>query len=159
MPLNVLVLGNGGRECALAWKIAHSPELGKLFIMNGNPGTASFARNLEGNAKDFAAIKSEVSENKIDLLVVGPEDPLVEGISDYFAAEMPSLKVIGPGKAGARLKEIHDPPRNPYGTIQKFRRLFHVARSIGFPPHHEAALRVESGRLGSRKGRRDCQYA
>ena len=104
MPLNVLVLGNGGRECALAWKIAQSPELGKLFIMNGNPGTASFARNLEGNAKDFAAIKSEVSENKIDLLVVGPEDPLVEGISDYFAAEMPSLKVIGPGKAGARLE-------------------------------------------------------
>jgi phosphoribosylamine--glycine ligase len=104
MPVNVLVVGNGGRECALAWKIAQSPLLGKLFVMNGNPGTASFATNVEGNAKDFSAIKAKVEENDIDLLVVGPEDPLVEGISDFFAEEMPGLKVIGPRKAGAKLE-------------------------------------------------------
>ncbi|MCI2083084.1 MAG: phosphoribosylamine--glycine ligase [Bacteroidales bacterium] len=102
--MNVLVLGNGGRECALAWKIAQSPSLGKLFVMNGNPGTAPFAENVSGDVKDFDQVRDIIGKYAVDLLVVGPEDPLVNGITDYMAAEIPELKVVGPGRAGAMLE-------------------------------------------------------
>lgn len=106
--MNVLILGSGGREHALAWKISQSKELDKLFCMSGNPGTATIATNLSGDTKYFAQIEDQIRSNNINMLVVGPEVPLVDGIRDYFGAVMPELMVIGPDKKGAALEGSKD---------------------------------------------------
>lgn len=100
--LNILLLGSGGRESALAWKIAQSARLGNLYVAPGNAGTAQW--NIPVAPTDFEAVKAEVEARGIDMIVVGPEQPLVDGIYDYFAQEMPAVKVIGPSKAAARLE-------------------------------------------------------
>ncbi|HQI44079.1 MAG TPA: phosphoribosylamine--glycine ligase family protein, partial [Dysgonamonadaceae bacterium] len=82
--MNVLLLGSGGREHALAWKIRQSRELTHLYIAPGNAGTATVGQNVPISVTDFAAIKKFSLENDIDMVVVGPEDPLVQGIYDYF---------------------------------------------------------------------------
>ncbi|MDR1581823.1 MAG: phosphoribosylamine--glycine ligase [Prevotellaceae bacterium] len=104
--MNVLLLGNGGREHALAVKIAQSSYLTELFIAPGNPGTAECGRNVPLNISDFDAIGNFIDENNIEMLVVGPEDPLVKGIADYFADK--SVSVIGPSKKGAALEGSKD---------------------------------------------------
>ena len=108
--MNILLLGSGGREHALAWKIAQSPRLTKLFIAPGNPGTATVGTNLPIAADDFSSIKNAVIENNIHIVLVGPEDPLVKGVTDFFAAD-PQLKhiaVVGPDKVGAQLEGSKD---------------------------------------------------
>lgn len=104
--MNVLILGSGGREHALAWKIASSPISQQLFIAPGNPGTASLGTNLPIAVNDFPAIRQACAEHRIGLVVVGPEDPLVNGITDYLEAadELRELIVIGPSKHGAQLE-------------------------------------------------------
>jgi len=104
--MNILLLGSGGREHALAWKIAQSPKLTQLFIAPGNPGTASLGKNLPVAVNDFIAIKNAALEHQIDLVVVGPEDPLVNGIVDFFAQDeaLKNIAVIGPDKTGAQLE-------------------------------------------------------
>lgn len=106
----ILLLGSGGREHALAWKIAQSPKLEKLFIAPGNAGTALVGENVAIKADDFDAIKSFVLKNNISMVVVGPEDPLVKGIYDYFKAdtELASVPVVGPSKQGAVLEGSKD---------------------------------------------------
>ncbi|MDR2286028.1 MAG: phosphoribosylamine--glycine ligase [Prevotellaceae bacterium] len=104
--MNVLLLGSGGREHALAVKIAQSPCLTKLFIAPGNPGTAECGQNISLNISDFDAIGKFVMENNIEMLVVGPEDPLVKGIADYFNGK--PVSVIGPSKKGAALEGSKD---------------------------------------------------
>lgn len=106
----ILLLGSGGREHALAWKIAQSPKLEKLFIAPGNAGTALVGENVAMKADDFDAIKSFVLKNNISMVVVGPEDPLVKGIYDYFKAdtELASVPVVGPSKQGAVLEGSKD---------------------------------------------------
>jgi len=108
--MRVLLLGSGGREHALAWKIAQSSQLEQLFIAPGNAGTKNHGTNVALKPTDFEAIKKFVLENKINLVVVGPEDPLVEGIYDYFQAEPQLVKVplIGPSKAAAQLEGSKD---------------------------------------------------
>ena len=108
--MNILLLGSGGREHAMAWKIAQSPKLTTLFIAPGNPGTATLGVNLPVAINDFPAIKKAVLENKIDLVVVGPEDPLVKGIVDYFAGdkEIRDIPVVGPDRIGAQLEGSKD---------------------------------------------------
>ncbi len=108
--MNILLLGAGGREHAMAWKIAQSPKLTTLFIAPGNPGTASVGTNLPVAANDFEGIKKAVLEHKIDIVVVGPEDPLVKGIVDFFAAdaEICLIPVVGPDKTGAQLEGSKD---------------------------------------------------
>lgn len=103
---NVLLLGSGGREHALAWKIAQSPLLGQLYIAPGNPGTASVGTNLDLQDNDFEAVEKAIREKQIDLLVIGPEAPLVDGLVDFLDERdgMENLKVIGPGKTGAQLE-------------------------------------------------------
>lgn len=104
--MKLLLLGSGGREHALAWKIAQSPKIEKLFIAPGNAGTENAGENIPVSATDFPALKQVVLEKGIDMVVVGPEIPLVEGITDYFQAD-PDLKdipVIGPTQAGAALE-------------------------------------------------------
>ena len=104
----ILLLGSGGREHALAWKIAQSEKCGKLYIAPGNAGTATVGVNIK--ADDFDAIKVFVLRNRIQMVVVGPEDPLVKGIYDYFKndPELKNIPVIGPSKAGAVLEGSKD---------------------------------------------------
>ncbi len=104
--MNILILGSGGREHTFAWKIAQSPLCNSLYVAPGNSGTNDIAQNLDIKVTDFEAIKTTVLANKIDMIVVGPEDPLVLGIHDFFLND-PLLKhiaVIGPQKAAAELE-------------------------------------------------------
>lgn len=108
--MNILLLGSGGREHAIAWKIAQSPKVDQLFIAPGNAGTAQTGTNVNIKADDFSAIKDFVLSNHVDMVVVGPEDPLVKGIYDYFKndVQLSSIPVIGPSKAGAQLEGSKD---------------------------------------------------
>lgn len=107
---NILLLGSGGRENALAWKIKQSPKLGKLYIAPGNAGTALCGTNVNIKATDFVSIKTFVLDNHIDMVVVGPEDPLVKGIYDYFKNDdsIKHIPVIGPSCKGAQLEGSKD---------------------------------------------------
>ena len=104
--MKLLLLGSGGREHALAWKIAQSPKIEKLYVAPGNAGTGNVAENVAIKGDDFDGIRQFVLENGIDMVVVGPEDPLVKGIYDYFQQDeaLKSIPVIGPSKAGAVLE-------------------------------------------------------
>jgi len=108
--MNILLLGSGGREHALAWKIAQSPKTNKLFIAPGNAGTGQAGQNVAISATDFPAIKAFVLENNIQIVVVGPEDPLVKGVYDFFEqdAQLKSIPVVGPSKEGAQLEGSKD---------------------------------------------------
>ena len=106
--MNILVIGGGGREHAIAWKIDQSRIEHNIFCLPGNPGTAAFATNIPGKVTDFALVKETVISKAIDLVVVGPEVPLVEGITDFLATEIPAVKVIGPSKQGAMLEGSKD---------------------------------------------------
>ncbi|MRX64299.1 phosphoribosylamine--glycine ligase [Maribacter luteus] len=104
--MNILILGSGGREHAIAWKLAQSPKLSNLFIAPGNAGTASIGTNISVGVNDFEKIKEIVLSKDIDMVIVGPEDPLVNGIHDFFLndAELKDVPVIGPQKAAATLE-------------------------------------------------------
>ncbi|MCD7916091.1 MAG: phosphoribosylamine--glycine ligase [Tannerellaceae bacterium] len=108
--MNILLLGSGGREHALAWKIVQSPKVEKLFIAPGNAGTEQTGINIAIPATDFAAIKDFVLSNEIHMVVVGPEDPLVKGIYDYFKndPQLTAVPVIGPSQQGALLEGSKD---------------------------------------------------
>ncbi len=108
--MKLLLLGSGGREHALAWKIAQSSKVEKLFIAPGNAGTENAGENVQLSPTDFNAVAQFVADNGVDMVVVGPEDPLVKGIYDYFKADarVSSIPVIGPSKAGAVLEGSKD---------------------------------------------------
>ena len=127
--MKILLLGSGGREHALAWKIAQSVRVQQLFIAPGNAGTSSVGTNVALKADDFEGIKSFVLEQGVDMVIVGPEDPLVKGIYDYFRndSQLSHVDVIGPSKAGAQLEgskdfakgfmQRHDIPTAAYRTF------------------------------------------
>lgn len=129
--LNVLLLGSGGREHAFAWKIAQSKAVAKLYIAPGNAGTAQCGTNVDINLGNFAAVKQFVLSNHINLVVVGPEEPLVKGIVDFFREDSAicNIPVIGPSAAGARLEGSkdfakafmtrHNIPTAAYGSFTK----------------------------------------
>ena len=104
--MNILLLGSGGRECAIAWKLAQSPRCTKLFIAPGNAGTGAYGENVAIKVNEFDKIKDFVAAKGIEMVVVGPEDPLVNGIYDYFKGT--DVKVIGPSKAAAQLEGSKD---------------------------------------------------
>lgn len=108
--MNILLLGSGGREHALAWKIAQSEKVDRLFIAPGNAGTAGCGENVDIKADDFEALKEFAVANSVGMVVVGPEDPLVKGIYDDFKNDprTSSIPVIGPSKAGAVLEGSKD---------------------------------------------------
>jgi phosphoribosylamine---glycine ligase len=108
--MNILLLGSGGRENALAWKLSQSARCEKLFIAPGNAGSSRYGTNVSMSATDFAAIKSFVIAENISMVVVGPEDPLVKGIRDFFEgdAALKNIPVIGPDKEGAQLEGSKD---------------------------------------------------
>ena len=129
--MRVLLLGSGGREHALAWKMAQSSILEELFIAPGNAGTRMHGKNVDLSITNFDEVKNFVLENKIDIVVVGPEGPLVNGISDYFEAdeELAKVAVIGPNKEAAQLEgskdfakqfmKRHNIPTAKYATFTK----------------------------------------
>lgn len=108
--MNILLLGSGGRECAIAWKLAQSPRTDKLFIAPGNAGTKQYGENVNISATDFDKIADFALQNNINMIVVGPEDPLVKGIYDYFGGNstLSHIPVIGPSKAAAQLEGSKD---------------------------------------------------
>ena len=108
--MNILLLGSGGREHALAWKIKQSPKVDTLFIAPGNAGTAQVGTNVSIAATDFETLKDFSLKNNIDMLVVGPEDPLVKGVYDFFKNDetLKHIPVIGPSKEGAQLEGSKD---------------------------------------------------
>jgi phosphoribosylamine--glycine ligase len=108
--MNVLLLGSGGREHALAWKIKQSKLCNNLWVLPGNTGTSSIATNIDCSVLDFENIKKIVEENTIDMLIVGPEDPLVAGIYDFFKnnEKFKNLQIIGPSQKGAELEGSKD---------------------------------------------------
>ena len=119
--MKVLLLGSGGREHALAWKIAQSAKGEKLFIAPGNAGTQNVGENVDIKADDFEALKNFVVENGVDMVIVGPEDPLVKGVYDDFKNDerTNNIPVIGPSKAGAVLEFMkrHNIPTAKYETF------------------------------------------
>ena len=104
--MNTLILGSGGREHAFAWRIAQSPLCDKLFVAPGNAGTAQVAINLSIDYNDFEKIAEAVLTHEIELVIVGPEEPLVKGIRDYFQSreELKDVLMVGPDAKGAMLK-------------------------------------------------------
>ena len=129
--MNILVVGGGGREHAMGWKIKQSDKLKNLFFTPGNAGTQLLGTNLEIEPEDFEGIKSAILENRIDLVVIGPEVPLAQGIHDFLAScpELAKLKVVGPKKEGAQLESSknfaksfmvrHNIPTARYLTVTK----------------------------------------
>lgn len=108
--MNILIVGSGGREHAMAWKIKQSPKLNQLFIAPGNAGTSLLGTNIPVGVSDFEGLKKAAVENQIDLILVGPEVPLCEGLHDYFLADssLQNIKVVGPQKLGAQLEGSKD---------------------------------------------------
>ena len=108
--MNILVIGNGGREHALAWKIRQSPLCQKIYVAPGNAGTATIAENVEISVNDFEGLGKLCRDENITLVVVGPEGPLVNGIRDYFEQDpaLKSILMVGPGKNGAQLEGSKD---------------------------------------------------
>ena len=104
--MNILIIGGGGREHTIAWKLAQSPNCGKLFVAPGNAGTHEIATNLALDVTDFESIKQAVLDNSVQMVIVGPEDPLVNGIHDFFLADaqLLGITVVGPQQAAATLE-------------------------------------------------------
>lgn len=160
LNMNLLLLGSGGREHALAWKIAQSDKTGKLFIAPGNAGTGLVGTNVPISATDFAALKSFVLSNDVDMIIVGPEDPLVKGVYDYFKndPETSSIPVIGPSKSGARLEGSkdfskafmlrHDIPTAKYKSVTAE----NIAEGIEFMKSMEAPYVLKADGLAAGKG-------
>ncbi len=112
--MNVLIIGSGGREHAFAWKISQSPLLSSLFIAPGNPGTANVGTNLNIGVADLAGIAQAIREHQIELVVVGPEEPLVKGVRDYIESQedLKHVGIVGPGAEGAQLEGSKDFSKN-----------------------------------------------
>src|SRR6201996_8807158 len=108
--MNILILGSGGRESAFAWKLAQSPKCEQLFIAPGNAGTGQYGTNVNIKVTDFEGIKACALANNINLVLVGPEEPLVKGIHDFFLADdqLKNIPVIGPQAEGAQLEGSKD---------------------------------------------------
>ena len=118
--MNILILGSGGREHSLAWKISQSPKCTKLYLAPGNAGTSTVAENVSIDLNNFLEVSDFIKQKEIDLLIVGPEVPLVDGIRDSLESdpELKDLKIVGPGKEGARLEGSKDYAKqfmNKYG--------------------------------------------
>ena len=106
--INVLLLGSGGREAAIAWKLSQSPLLGNLYIAPGNAGTSACGTNIALKPTDFEAVAKAVKDNDIDLVIAGNEDPLVGGLREALAVSCPGVPMVGPGADGAALEGSKD---------------------------------------------------
>jgi len=163
--MNILLLGSGGRESAFAWKLSQSEECEALFIAPGNAGTSAFGTNVAMSATDFEAIKSFCIEKDINMVVVGPEDPLVKGIVDFFAEdeEIEHIAVIGPSKEGAQLEgskdyskrfmQRHNIPTAAYETFTKE----DLDKGLAYLDTHSLPIVLKADGLAAGKGVLICE--
>lgn len=158
--MNILVLGSGGREHAFSWKIAQSSQCDNLYIAPGNAGTAQVGENVNIGVNDFEAIGSFVKSNSIDLVIVGPEDPLVNGIYDYFQADTQLKRVglVGPSKAGAQLegskdfsKKFMDKYEVPTAKSKTFTR-DNLEEGLNYVSSHPLPIVLKADGLAAGKG-------
>lgn len=163
--MNILLLGSGGREHALAWKLSQSPNCTQLFIAPGNPGTAQFGKNLSFSVTDFDAITNCCIHEKIDMVIVGPEEPLVKGIYDHLRIN-PALKqllIIGPSQYGAQLEgskafakafmQRHNIPTAAYKEFT----LDNYAEGVQYIQQHNLPIVLKADGLAAGKGVVICQ--
>lgn len=158
--MNILLLGSGGRESAFAWKISQSKECTQLYVAPGNAGTSAYGINVNMSATDFESIKEFCIENDISLVVVGPEDPLVKGIVDFFAddEDIMHIPVIGPGKEGAQLEgskdyskrfmQRHNIPTAAYETFTKEE----LEKGLAYLDQHTLPIVLKADGLAAGKG-------
>jgi phosphoribosylamine---glycine ligase len=163
--MNILLLGSGGRESAFAWKISQSEECEQLFIAPGNAGTQAYGQNVDISATDFNAIKGFCMEQEINMVVVGPEDPLVKGIVDFFAndEEIEHIAVIGPSKKGAELEgskdfskrfmQRHNIPTAAYETFTKDE----LEKGLAYLDNHTLPIVLKADGLAAGKGVLICE--
>jgi phosphoribosylamine--glycine ligase len=158
--MNILILGSGGRESTFAWKISQSPLCEKLFIAPGNAGTQQYGKNVNIKATDFDAIKAFVLQNEVNLVLVGPEEPLVKGIHDYFLADedLKKIPVIGPKKDGAQLEGSKDFSKNfmekykiPTAASQTF-TIDTLKEGLTYLKHHPLPVVLKADGLAAGKG-------
>lgn len=158
--MNILLLGSGGRESAFAWKISQSKECEKLFIAPGNAGTHHYGTNVNIGVNDFEAIKQFCIEEDINMVVVGPEDPLVKGIADYFMEDedLEHIALIGPSKNGAQLEgskdfskrfmQCHQIPTAAYETFTKEE----LEKGLAYLDNHTLPIVLKADGLAAGKG-------
>lgn len=159
--MNILIIGSGGREHALAWKINQSPRCDQLYIAPGNAGTDQVGTNVALNPADFAAIHDFAKEKSIDMIMVGPEQPLVDGIADYFADT--GIPVIGPNRAGAQLEgskdfskrfmKDHGIPTAAYASFNADQ----VSEAMDYLDGHALPIVVKASGLAAGKGVLICE--
>ncbi len=163
--MNILLLGSGGREHALAWKISKSKKVSKLFIAPGNPGTTEYGTNLSFTVTDFDAIKKCCLKEKIDLVVVGPEEPLVQGIVDFLKEEkgLKDILVIGPSKEAAQLegskayaKAFMERHKIPTAYYKEFTEE-NFAEGVEYLKQHRLPIVLKADGLAAGKGVIICQ--
>lgn len=163
--MNILILGSGGRESTFAWKIAQSPLCKNLYIAPGNAGTGIYGKNISLKVTDFEGIGDFVLQNKINLVLVGPEEPLVKGIHDYFLAheELATIPVIGPKKDGAQLEGSKDFSKafmEKYGIPTAASMTFTLetlAEGLTYLKHHPMPVVLKADGLAAGKGVLICQ--
>jgi len=163
--MNILLLGSGGREHALAWKLTGSPLCSSLFIAPGNAGTAQCGTNVDLSPVDFEGIRKFCSDQKIDMVVVGPEEPLVKGIVDFFAADaaLRNIPVIGPSAKGALLegsktfsKKFMERHQIPTAAYREFETKT-SAEGIAYLQQHSLPIVLKADGLAAGKGVVICQ--
>jgi phosphoribosylamine--glycine ligase len=163
--MNILLLGSGGREHALAWKISQSTLCSQLFIAPGNPGTAHCGINIDIPATDFEAVKKSCIDNAVDMLVVGPEEPLVKGIRDFFKADkaLEHIMVIGPSQQGAQLegskafaKSFMDRHNIPTAAYREF-DINNYEEGVAYLQSHALPIVLKADGLAAGKGVIICQ--
>lgn len=163
--MNILILGSGGRESAFAWKISQSKECENLFIAPGNAGTQQYGTNVNIGVNDFEAIKQFCINEDINMVVVGPEDPLVKGIADYFMddEELEHIALIGPSKKGAELEgskdfskrfmQRHQIPTAAYETFTKEE----LEKGLAYLDNHSLPIVLKADGLAAGKGVLICE--
>lgn len=159
--MNILILGSGGREHAFAWKLSQSPRCARLYVAPGNAGTAQIATNIPIAATDFAALSQFATENAIDMVVIGPEQPLVEGIADKFEAM--GIPAIGPKAEGAILEgskdfskkfmQRHNIPTAGYASFMSAQ----TAEALAYVAQHPLPIVVKASGLAAGKGVLICE--
>jgi phosphoribosylamine--glycine ligase len=160
LGMNILILGSGGRESAFAWKISQSNLCNNLFIAPGNAGTGAYGKNVLLKTTDFEGIKDFTLKNKIDLVLVGPEEPLVKGIHDFFLADeqLKNIAVIGPKKDGAQLEGSKDFSKifmEKYNIPTAHSHTFTIEtlrEGLNYLKHHQMPVVLKADGLAAGKG-------
>jgi phosphoribosylamine--glycine ligase len=161
--MNILLLGSGGREHALAWKLAQSPLCNQLFIAPGNTGTQQYGTNLAFGVTDFEAIKTACTEHSIQLVIIGPEEPLVKGLVNFLKSELPDLLIIGPSQEAAQLegskafaKAFMQRHNIPTAAYQEF-TTENFTQGVEYLHHHALPIVLKADGLAAGKGVIICQ--